>query len=58
MSRVHPFDFMFQHGFEDLDGHQWELIWMDTATVGNLGDGRPAIYNRTRRQRSPLPRNG
>ena len=21
--------FMFQHGFADLDGHQWEVFWMD-----------------------------
>jgi predicted lactoylglutathione lyase len=21
--------FMYAHGFEDLDGHQWELVWMD-----------------------------
>lgn len=21
--------FMWQHGFEDLDGHQWEVSWMD-----------------------------
>lgn len=21
--------FMLQHGFEDLDGHQWELVWMN-----------------------------
>jgi predicted lactoylglutathione lyase len=21
--------FMYQHGFEDLDGHLWELVWMD-----------------------------
>ena len=21
--------FMYGHGFEDLDGHQWELVWMD-----------------------------
>lgn len=21
--------FMVQHGFEDLDGHQWEVFWMD-----------------------------
>jgi predicted lactoylglutathione lyase len=20
---------MYGHGFEDLDGHQWELTWMD-----------------------------
>lgn len=21
--------YMYQHGFEDLDGHQWEVFWMD-----------------------------
>ena len=21
--------FMYAHGFEDLDGHVWELVWMD-----------------------------
>jgi predicted lactoylglutathione lyase len=21
--------FMYGHGFQDLDGHIWELIWMD-----------------------------
>ena len=21
--------FMYYHAFEDLDGHQWELMWMD-----------------------------
>lgn len=21
--------FMYQHSFEDLDGHQWEIAWMD-----------------------------
>jgi uncharacterized protein len=25
--------FMFQWGFEDLDGHIWELFWMDPAHV-------------------------
>jgi uncharacterized protein len=25
--------FMFQHGFQDLDGHIWELIYMDPAAV-------------------------
>ena len=25
--------FMYQWGFEDLDGHLWEYIWMDPATV-------------------------
>jgi uncharacterized protein len=23
--------FMYAHGFEDLDGHQWELVWMSDA---------------------------
>ena len=23
--------FMFQHGFADLDGHQWEVFWMDMS---------------------------
>ncbi|HYO07347.1 MAG TPA: VOC family protein [Tepidisphaeraceae bacterium] len=23
------YGFMYQHGFEDPDGHIWELIWMD-----------------------------
>jgi uncharacterized protein len=25
--------FMYQHGFEDLDGHIWELMWMDPAAT-------------------------
>ena len=25
------YGFMFQHGFADLDGHQWEVIYMDPA---------------------------
>jgi predicted lactoylglutathione lyase len=25
--------FMYGHGFEDLDGHQWELMYMDTAAA-------------------------
>ncbi len=25
------FGFMFQHGFADLDGHQWEVFWMDES---------------------------
>lgn len=23
--------FMYAHGFEDLDGHLWEVMWMDPA---------------------------
>lgn len=25
--------FMYSHGFEDLDGHVWELVWMDPAAA-------------------------
>lgn len=25
--------FMYQWGFEDLDGHIWEHLWMDPATI-------------------------
>lgn len=25
--------FMYGHGFEDLDGHQWEVFWMDPSYV-------------------------
>jgi predicted lactoylglutathione lyase len=25
--------FMYQRSFADLDGHQWEIIWMDPAAV-------------------------
>lgn len=27
------YGFMYQHGFEDLDGHVWELIYMDPNAV-------------------------
>ena len=26
-------DFMYGHGFQDLDGHIWELIWMDPNAI-------------------------
>lgn len=26
--------FMYQHGFTDLDGHMWEVFYMDPAYVG------------------------
>ena len=26
---------MYAHGFEDLDGHIWELAWMDTSALAN-----------------------
>jgi predicted lactoylglutathione lyase len=25
--------FMYQRSFQDLDGHLWEILWMDPATV-------------------------
>ncbi len=31
------YDFMYQHGFEDLDGHQWEVFWMDEANFPQAG---------------------
>ena len=27
------YGFMYQHGYQDLDGHIWELIYMDAAHV-------------------------
>jgi predicted lactoylglutathione lyase len=27
------YGFMFQDGFADLDGHQWEVFWMDEAAA-------------------------
>ncbi len=26
-------DFMYSRAFEDLDGHNWEIMWMDPAHV-------------------------
>lgn len=25
--------FMYQHGFQDPDGHVWEIFWMDPAAI-------------------------
>ena len=27
------YGFMYQHGFQDPDGHLWELVWMDPQTA-------------------------
>ncbi|HET9034059.1 MAG TPA: VOC family protein [Dokdonella sp.] len=27
------YGFMYQHGFADPDGHQWEVFWMDEAQM-------------------------
>jgi len=26
---ANDYGFMYQHSFEDLDGHHWEFVWMD-----------------------------
>jgi predicted lactoylglutathione lyase len=26
-------DFMYHHGYQDLDGHIWEIMWMDPAAI-------------------------
>jgi uncharacterized protein len=31
------YGFMYQHGFEDLDGHLWELAYMDLAAFPGTG---------------------
>ena len=25
--------FMYQHSYNDLDGHLWEIVWMDPAAI-------------------------
>ena len=29
--------FMYDHGFEDLDGHMWGVFWMNDATASPAG---------------------
>ncbi|MER6673634.1 VOC family protein [Streptomyces sp. NPDC000983] len=31
--RVQDMGFMYGRGFEDIDGHGWEVVWMDPAAV-------------------------
>lgn len=26
-------EFMYGHGYQDLDGHLWEIMWMDPAAI-------------------------
>jgi predicted lactoylglutathione lyase len=33
--------FMYQHGFEDPDGHQWEVFWMDEAAMSESSAPAP-----------------
>jgi predicted lactoylglutathione lyase len=32
-SKPKDYGFMYGHGFQDLDGHVWELFWMDSSAV-------------------------
>ena len=32
-NRPQDHGFMYAHGFEDLDGHVWELAWMDPSAA-------------------------
>ncbi|MBA3493462.1 MAG: VOC family protein [Gammaproteobacteria bacterium] len=32
-SEPKDYEFMWQHGFQDLDGHIWELIYMDPSVL-------------------------
>lgn len=34
--------YMFQHGFADLDGHQWEVFWMDPGAEPGKAATKPA----------------
>ena len=35
-SKAQDHGWMYQHSFADLDGHQWELIYMDQSQIPNL----------------------
>jgi hypothetical protein len=32
-SEPKDYGFMWQHGFQDLDGHIWELVYMDPSAI-------------------------
>lgn len=34
--------FMYEHGFQDLDGHLWELVYMDKTAAMNRPTAEPA----------------
>jgi predicted lactoylglutathione lyase len=34
---VQDYGFMYAHGYEDLDGHTWELVYMTGAPVQHVG---------------------
>lgn len=39
---VQDLGFMYSHGFEDLDGHTWELVHMDMAAAQDAPPASPA----------------
>ncbi len=32
-SEAKDYGFMYQHGFQDLDGHIWELLYMEPSAI-------------------------
>jgi len=32
------YDFMYGRSFEDMDGHIWEVMWMDVTTMAAMSD--------------------
>jgi predicted lactoylglutathione lyase len=39
---VQDYGFMYGRSFEDLDGHIWELVWMDPAAIQQPAQGEAA----------------
>lgn len=37
--------FMYARSFEDLDGHVWEVVWMDPASLNPAGGGTSQQHN-------------
>ena len=37
ISEAKDHGFMYQHGFQDLDGHLWEVVYMDPKFAGQSG---------------------
>ena len=37
-SEPQDYGFMYGHGFQDLDGHVWELMWMDASKLPKAGN--------------------
>jgi predicted lactoylglutathione lyase len=42
------YGFMYQHGFQDPDGHIWELIYMEPAALTHQNDDRTVIASQGR----------